>query len=200
MQRVKKNERHTSGATERRSSSRRSRGRILNTSQHQTPRHASSITFSQPLMSYYFASMETLNHVLLCSCFFLNMLFQVLENTSISFPVWAVACGWCCVRPSLRLLESWRHSPLLLLPLADAAFPPQYVGAGACPQAKENLMLLFFIKKCLMSTWTSPCCPEVILKSCFQFRLYHQSSLMLTLCVERTLDTTCAMTSHVAQH
>ena len=48
--------------------------------------------------------------------------------------------------------------------------------------------------------WINPCCSEVILQSCFQFRLYCWSSLLLTLCAERTLDATCALTSHVAQH
>ena len=36
--------------------------------------------------------------------------------------------------------------------------------------------------------------------TCFQFRVYCRSSLLLTLCVERTPDATCALTFHVAQH
>ena len=47
--------------------------------------------------------------------------------------------------------------------------------------------------------WIDPCCLEVILTPCFQFRLYCVSSLLLTLCVERTLDATCVLTSHVAK-
>ena len=64
---------------------------------------------------------------------------------------------------------------------------------SVCPSLCLSLYLFF------IPFWINPCCPEVIIKSCFQSQLFRWSSLLLDLvrgaCTWRDMRT-----DHVAQH